>query len=87
MRRPTLYHDQKFIKKDLVIEVVGGLFFCILKDLYICRGVKEMIVEGPADVLGSVNANWSKILVRVSNDDIFISTNQLYDLCLKLCDV
>ena len=46
-----------------------------LGDLYACRGVEEMIVEGPADVLGGVDANWSKILIRVSNADVFIVTS------------
>jgi hypothetical protein len=63
--------------KDLVVEAVSGLLLCILGDLYVCRCVKEMVVEGPADVLGSVNNKWSKIFVSVSNDDVFILTNQL----------
>ena len=63
--------------KDLVVEVVSGLLCCIIGDLYVCRCVKEMAVEGSVGVLGSVNNNWSKILVSVSNDDVFILTNQL----------
>ena len=57
------------------------------KILYICRGIKEIIIEGPACVLDCVDTNWSKILIRVSNDDVFIATNGLEDPCLKLCNV
>ena len=59
--------------EDLVVEVVNGLLCCILGDLYICRCVKEMIVKGPVYVLVCVDANWSEILICVSNDDVFIT--------------
>ena len=58
-----------------------------LGDLYVCRGVKEIILEGPANVLGCGNANWSKIFIRVSNDDALIATNGLEYPRLKRCDV
>jgi len=46
-----------------------------------------MILEGPADVFGGIDADWSKILIRVSNDDALISRNGLEDPCLKFRDV
>ena len=73
--------------EDLVVKVLDRLLGNILGDLYVCSGVEEMIVKGPADVLGGVDANWSKICICVSNDDFFIATNGSEDLCLKLCDV
>ena len=73
--------------EDLVVEVGDGLLCITLGNVYICRGVEEVIVEGPTDVLGGVNANWSQILVRVSNDDVFIATNRLEYPCLKLSHV
>ena len=73
--------------EDLVVEVVDGLLSCIFGDMYVCRGVEEMIAKGPADVLGGVDANWSEILICVSNDNVFIATNGLEDPCLKFHDV
>ena len=72
---------------DLVVEVVDRLLGHILGYLYVRRGIQKMIVEGPADVSGGIDANWSEIFIRVSNDDALIATNELEYRCLKRCDV
>ena len=73
--------------EDLIVEVVDRLLGRILGDLYVRRGIKQMILEGPADVFGGINTNWSKIFIRVSNDDALIATNGLKYTRLKICDV
>ena len=73
--------------EDLIVEVVDRLLGHILGELYVRRGIQKMIVEGPADLTGGINANLSKIFIRVSNDDALIATNGLEDPCLKSCDV
>jgi hypothetical protein len=66
---------------------MDGLLGHILGDLYVRRGIQQMIVEGPADVFGGINTNWSKIFIRMSNDDALIATNGLEYPRLKRCDV
>ena len=56
----------------------------IFGDLCVCWSVEKVIVKGPADVLVSVDSDWSKVLVRMSNDDVFILTNWLENFCLEL---
>ena len=73
--------------EDLIVEVVGGLLGHILGDLQVSRGIQKMIVEGPADVSGGINANWSEIFISVSNDDALIAMNGLAYHSLKTCDV
>ena len=73
--------------EDFIVDVMDRLLGYILGDLYVRRGIQQMIVEAPADVFGGINTNWSKILIRVSNDDVLIATNGLEYPCLKRCDV
>ena len=61
--------------KDFIVEVVDRLLGHILGDLYVRRGIQKMIVEGPADVSGGINANWSEIFISVSNDDALNAMN------------
>jgi hypothetical protein len=46
--------------------------------------MEKVIVEGPADVLVGADADWSKILVHMSNDDFFHSHKFIGELLLGI---
>ncbi len=51
--------------------------------LDISVGVQEMFVKGPLNVVLRVDANRTKVLVGMSDDDVFIAANFLEDSGLE----
>ena len=71
---PLIDLSEKIMRHSL------GLNFSLLD---ISVGVQEMFVEGPPNVVLRVDAYGTKVLVGMSNDDIFIAANFLEDSGLE----